>query len=190
MRQLEAPFNRLLPVRRKHKGRLLFWASPTQRTGRNALHVYLTDIRAQVCVGVLLSFPRQGERQQWRFFRTNKDINSSPEKKPPMFYLQETKEPLLQFGKRVILTLSDAHTPLPTAPGCTDSFLAQTQVGKDWSCSPRNQLCLAVSEQRYSYWDFLSLSTYIYLGWEWGECRKVFLVFVCFCIQIFFLLYF
>lgn len=189
MRQLEALFNRLLPVRQKHKGRLLFWASPCK--GQEGTHSMRTSLTQGLRFGQVASSPFQG-RVKGNSGSASKRTRTktAAQKRSLQCFTYRKQQSLLQFGKRVIPTLSDAHTPLPTAPGCTDSFLAQTRVGKDQSCSPRNQLCLAVSEQRYSYWDFLSLSTYTYLGWELGGRQKSVFGFCVFLYSNFFLLYF
>lgn len=58
MRQLEALFNRLLPVRQKHKGRLLFGASPCK--GQEGTHSTWTSLTQGLRFGQVASSPFQG----------------------------------------------------------------------------------------------------------------------------------
>lgn len=59
MRQLEALFNRLLPVRQKHKGRLLFWASPLHK-GQEGTRSTCTSLTQRLRFVEVSSSPFQG----------------------------------------------------------------------------------------------------------------------------------
>lgn len=187
MRQFEALFNRLLPVRRKCRGDFAIFGLPHVMTVQNTLHMYHTDYKS---LG-LCRCPT---------------LLSKTEQKATMIQLQNEKKNrkevsnVLPTGnkivfasawKGIVLMLSHAHTHSAKCSKTYDSFLTQTRVERVRDSIPEaNFLCL-LWRQGHSYWKFLGLRIHMYVLKDICRKKVFFFVFVkiVFCIFNFFLLY-